>query len=219
MSLARATTRFVLQAIGLITVIGLAATVAAALSLPRFLQVEDAPVKADLIVPLAGEWHRYLKAAELYKAGYAPRVLLSNSRVRQPTRIDELRREMGLERIDRRAFRQRLLAHLGVPADATGSFGDGHISTVEEAEALWRHLKGKPARIILVTSPSHSRRARIVFRDVMPEATFMVTSPPEGRLARRWWRDQRSAQFVVSETFKLAYYLIGGRFRSRDGVR
>lgn len=220
MTLAHGFTRYLLATIGLVTVIALLLAGAAALVMPSLLQVEDRMAKADYIVPLAGGWHRYLKAAELYKASYAPKVLLSNAKVRETTRFQKLREEMGVPEMPARELRTRLLAHLGVPDEAIDAFGEGHISTLEEAEALRGFLKGKPARIILVTSPAHTRRAKIIFQDVMPKSTFMMTAPPEKRIRERWWRHQKSAQRVVSETFKLAWYLIGGGFRSlTDGGR
>ncbi len=206
--------RYLLQLTGLAVIIGLAAAAAASLVLPRYLQAEDALAKADYIVPLAGEWHRYIRAADLYRQGYAPKVLVSNAKIRAPSRFDKLRVEMGMPAPNPREMRQRLLEHLGIAKEAITAFGNGHISTIEEAEALRRHLGSKPVRIILVTSPFHSRRARIIFQDTMPNGEFMVTSPPEKRIERRWWRDQKSAQRVVSETFKLVFYYLGGRFRS-----
>lgn len=115
------------------------------------------------------------------------------------------------------------MLHLGVPGDASSEFGDGHISTAEEAEAFRDFLEArktatlrkKPLRVILVTSPYHTRRAKMIFEDAIPGARFMVTSPPEGRLVAKWWRDQTSARLAVGEAFKFTYYLLGGRFRSR----
>jgi len=204
------------QIIGVATVISMLVAIAVALTLPRLLQVEDTPEKVDYIVPLAGNWHRYIRAAELYKQGYAPTILLSNSQLRTPGRYHKLREEMGIPLINPRELRRRLLAHLGVPDNAILSFGKGHISTVGEAEALRRFLASRPAKIMLVTSPFHTRRARMIFKDVMPGKSFLIASTPEGRITSRWWRDQASAQRAVSEGFKYVFYLLGGRFRTHD---
>lgn len=204
------------QFTGIITVICALVAIALALALPRILQVEDTLERADYIVPLAGNWYRHIRAAELYKQGYAPKILLSNSRPRKPGRYHRLREEMGIPLINSRELRRRLLAHLDVPDNAILSFGKGHISTVEEAEALRRFLGKKAAKIILVTSPYHTARAKMIFEDVMPEKSFLAASPPEGRITSRWWRDQASAQRAVSEGFKYVFYLLGGRFRTRD---
>jgi uncharacterized SAM-binding protein YcdF (DUF218 family) len=214
----RALTRGILQLIGLLTVIGAIAGAIALPILPRILQVEDRIEKADMIVPLAGDWHRLIKAAELYKAGYAPRVVLSNAYVRPATRIDAIREDMGLPRPEPHEFRPKLLTHLGVPIAAMDAFGDGHTSTLEEAEAFRDFLKthapatGNDAiRVILVTSSYHTRRAKTVFEDTMPGVRFLVTAPPEDRLKKKWWTNQRSAVLSAVESLKFLHYLLGGR--------
>lgn len=218
--------RAFLQFVGLLTVIGVMLALIALPILPRILQVEDKLEKADYIVPLAGDWHRLIKTAELYKAGLAPKVVLSNARIRPPTRVDRIKEDMGMPDPDPREFRQKLMRHLGVTAEAISEFGNGHISTPEEAEAFREFLERrpsgsggeKPLSIILVTSPYHTRRARTIFRDTMPDVRFMVTSPPERRLKPQWWRDRDSAVLSVLETFKFAYYLLGGRFQSAEAA-
>jgi len=218
MSLPRRIMRTILQFIGLLTVIGLVLALVVLPVLPRVLQVEDQLTKADYILPLAGEWHRFMRAAELYKAGYAPRVLLSNAKDPAPSRFQTVLEDMGIEIPPRSTLRRRVLVHLGVPEASLVPFGNGHISTAEEAEALRDHFAADSEsahnRIILVTSPYHTRRARMIFRDTLPDVQFIVTSPPEGRLDERWWRDRTSAIKAVLETFKFAHYLLGGRFRA-----
>lgn len=219
MSLLRRITRAILQFIGLLTVIGFVLALLALPVLPRILQVQDHPTKANYIVPLAGNRFRFFKAAELYKQGLAPTVLLSNAYVRPSSRYDTALKEMGIDIPRSGELQQRLLIHLGVPGSALARFGDGHISTAEEAEALRDFLStrsgGMAKRIILVTSPYHSRRAKLIFSDTIPDVEFMVTSPPEDRLKAQWWMDRKSAVLSVLETFKFAHYLLGGRFRAR----
>jgi len=223
MFLFRRPARALFQVIGVLTVIGLIAAALALPLLPRILQVEDTLQKADFILPLAGDWHRLIKTAELYKAGYAPKVVLSNARVRPPSRYDEIRRDMGFDMPAHREMRRRFMLHLGVPQEALSSFGEGHISTAEEAEAFRKFINdggagsqaGKSLRVILVTSPYHTRRAKMTFEEAMPDTAFLLTSPPEDKLNAQWWRDQRSAQIAVSEAFRFTYYLLGGRFQSR----
>lgn len=222
MNLLRRIMRAILQFIGLLSVIGLVLALVALPVLPRILQVEDQVTKADYILPLAGEWHRFLRAAELFKAGNAPRVLLSNAKDPPPSRFRTVLEDMGIEIPTRSTLRRRILIHLGVPEESLVPFGNGHISTAEEAEALRDHFAANPESapklIILVTSPYHTRRARLIFRDTLPDIEFIVTSPPEGRLDEHWWRDRTSAIRAVLETFKFAHYLVGGRFRAQPST-
>lgn len=218
MSLPRRLFRLILQFIGLLTLLGLLAALIALPLLPRILQVEDKIKKADYILVVSGDWSRYFRAAELYKEGFAPKVLVSNAYVRPPSRFNKTLSEMGIEVPPRHELRDRLMVHLGIPADATEVFGDGHISTAEEAEALRDFLAekrlGKSPEIILVTSPYHTRRAKLIFSDTLPDVHFTMTAPPEKRIKSQWWRDRDSAIRSVLELFKFGYYLIGGRFRS-----
>src|SRR5260370_37561776 len=115
--------RLILTTLGLLAILGLAAGAVALTLLPAWLQTEDPPERADYIVVLDGDPLRYFVAAELFKAGYAPKVLLSNGRLLPPNRGDRLLGELGLPDIAPNEVRARALAHLGVPAEATGVFG------------------------------------------------------------------------------------------------
>ncbi len=205
----------VLQVIGFLTVLLIAGGVVAFLFLAPWLQYQDQPERADYIVALAGDGHRLIKAAELYKQGLAPKILLSNERIRPPSRLQELAAQLGYPKVDPVEFRRRLLVQLGVPESAMESFGEGHISTAEEAEALKRFLAGRARTVILVTSPYQARRAKLVFEHVMPQVRWLIVWPPEGSLPERWWADQDAAQRTVSETAKLLYFWAGGVFRAK----
>jgi uncharacterized SAM-binding protein YcdF (DUF218 family) len=206
--------RLVLQTIGLVIVVAAIGAVIAALTLGHWLQYQDPLQKADYIVPLAGDDHRLLKAAKLYKQGFAPAILLSNARVLPPSRVEEIDAKLGHPRVGPREERKMLLDYLGVPEAATAEFGNGHVSTYEEAEALRAFIGNRGVSIILVTSPYHTRRAKLTFERVMPSAHFMIASPPEGQLHDPWWRDRDSALWAVTETAKLAYFWLGGVFRA-----
>ncbi|MEC9367647.1 MAG: YdcF family protein [Pseudomonadota bacterium] len=202
------------QIVGVVTVTFALACAVAAYALPGWLQFEDRLEKSDYIVPLAGDLERVVRAAELYRQGLAPRILLSQAERREPARIQLLARDLGYRLPEAQKFRTELLAHFGVPDNATQSFGGGHVSTVEEAEALRARLGGAPVRLILVTAPYHARRSKIIFSDVLPNADIRVANSGEKRLTRNWWKDQYSAQVTVSESVKLLFYLAGGGFRA-----
>ncbi len=202
------------EAIGLLTVLGLITVAAALPFLAIWLQPLDAPEPSDYIVVLAGDEHRYLKAAELYKQKFAPVILLSNEHVAPLSRIQDLIIELGYPYLHPYELRQRILEHLGVPKEALASFGSGSVSTFEEAEALKQVFGNRPVKAILVTSPFQARRAKLAFESVMPRAHFMVVSPPERTIDGRWWRDQQSALLTVLEVSKIAYFWLGGAFRA-----
>ncbi len=210
------TLRLFLQTVGAATILFLVSVAGLLFWAADWFDVNDVPVTADYIVPLAGGYHRLFKAAELYNEGFAPVVMFSRAKLFPLTRLDKIEKEFGHKTYKPYGFGKKVLHHLGVPKNAIQDFGNGHISTVEEAEALKRHLNKGKVTMLLVTSPYHARRAKIIFQKVFPEATILVTSPPEGTMKKEWWKDQVSAQNLVMELMKTAYFLLGGAFRSTD---
>jgi hypothetical protein len=88
--------RFSLQLIGVAALL-LAAAAGLSLSvLPNWLEYQDRPAKADYIFPLAGDNSRLLTAIDLYKKGYAPRILVDNERIRPESRFAKLMAEFGI---------------------------------------------------------------------------------------------------------------------------
>lgn len=211
--------RLTLQTIGGITLLAAVAAALAMLLLGQWLQYQPPLEKADYLVPLAGNDYRLLTAVDLYKQGYAPMILLSNAHVRPIGRLGEIEAQLGQSYIHPYEMRRRLLDHLGVPPAVTAEFGHGHVSTTEEAESLRQFLGGRAAKIILVTSPSHARRATIIFRSVMPQAQFLVAVTPENRLSDPWWSEQVSALLAMSEAMKLTFFWLGGVFRAPSHAR
>jgi len=180
------------------------------------MDVNEEPIKADYILPLAGNKHRFIKAAELYRAGYAPNILISNAVQHPPSRLSKLKLKMGYPKYSRDQFNMLLLKILGAESAKLEVFGDGHISTMEEIEALKVHLNGQTPSILVVTSPYHARRAKMIFEDILPGCTVHVAVTDEGAFEQQWWNDQQSAQHLIMEFAKTAHYLMGGVFRSTD---
>jgi len=206
-------TRLVLQTIGFLTVLALVIGIPASLGLGSWLQYQNEPKRADFIFPLAGNGHRLIKAAELYKQGFAPKILLSNERIRPPGRLEQITVEIGYPKIDPVEFRMRVLEHLDVPHSATESFGKDLASTAEEAEAIKHFFGNQSATVLLVTSPYQARRAKFIFEREVPQIQWLIVWPTEGQLPRRWWGDQDSAIMTIIEVAKLLHYLVGGVFR------
>lgn len=208
--------RFILQTIGALTLLGALVGFGLMAFAGYWMNVNDEPIKADYILPLAGDGHRMIKAAELYREGFAPAILLSKAKVYPPKPLTKLRWEMGYPNYSREEFVDRLLPLLGVNDAKLVPFGNGHISTVEEAEALKKHLNGTHPRLQIVTSPYHARRAKMIFEEVLPECKIAVTVTEVGAFKNKWWKDQISAQNLIMEFAKTVHFLFGGVFRSTD---
>jgi uncharacterized SAM-binding protein YcdF (DUF218 family) len=79
---------------------------------------------------------------------------------------------------------------------------------------LRQFLDDRTGTIILVTSPSQARRAKLIFESLMPTVRWIIVWPPEGVLPARWWADRDAALDAIAEVAKLLYYGAGGAFRS-----
>lgn len=188
------------------------------LSLPaRFLTVNDSLERADVIVVLSGAviW-RAQKGVALFKAGYADKILLTGGYAN-----DYFLHLMG-ERMTEAEMTGRLVARLGVPPSAIVIIKGG-TGTWEEAEYIRQYVRDDHVRkVILVTSHSHSRRARWVFRKVLhPEGVkVMVVEADHGRYTPAdWWRTESGLVTVFSEYVKWVYYLANYSFREPSAVK
>jgi uncharacterized SAM-binding protein YcdF (DUF218 family) len=178
----------------------------------KYLVVQHAAAKSDLIVCLAGgDVERSLACGDLFSRGMAPRVLIA--RERAPDGLEMLRQK-GIaypESIDRVAM---ILRGLGVPDPAVIRSDQPMDSTFEEAEKVAVLIKEKDYRsLILVTSPTHSRRAWLTFRKAIPDQDVriaVVPTPYSKFRAEEWWKARRYVREVILEYQKLIYYKAKG---------
>jgi uncharacterized SAM-binding protein YcdF (DUF218 family) len=189
----------------------LAATVAvggAIVGAGRVLVAADPlPATADAIVVLAGSIpDRTLEAADLYRAGRAPRVVVTRER---PPRGEGRLRARGVHLPESDELTLKALHQLGVPAEAILVLRRRTYSTDSEAATIARWACAHRMRsVVVVTSRYHSRRARLILRQAFGPgiAVAVHPSPYDGFAARRWWQDRRDAKTVLSEYEKLAHY-------------
>lgn len=202
---------FICKITGAATLLVLFAAVALFLTAGSWLPVQGEPRPADCIVVLAGSPARALYAADLYNQDLAPRVLVS-----KPWRDDVLRRLEALGvpyAFDEEVNVQTLLAK-GVPRSAISIFGAANMSTAQEAMVLQQRFAGSDERLLVVTSPYHVRRTRMIFDDLLPCCQHQVVGTPYEPFAEKWWQDRQSARALVLESAKFIFYLAGGRFVS-----
>jgi uncharacterized SAM-binding protein YcdF (DUF218 family) len=171
-----------------------------------FLVARDELQPADAIVVLAGNSpYRAQHAAELYRAGWAPKVLISN----------ELVQSHGVE-VSWLTLRQAGLVHLDLPDEAIIPLEQIALSTYHEAtESRDLMLRNGWHRAILVTDPFHMRRALWAFHGVWQKAGLeIIASPAENSkfTVTIWWRDPNRATRVIQEYVKFPYYLLTGQF-------
>jgi uncharacterized SAM-binding protein YcdF (DUF218 family) len=174
------------------------------------------PARGDAIVMLAGApAARLLETAALYQRGVAPHVAVTRER-RSAATITAIRRGVTLPEPHDEATRQ--LRVLGVPANAITVLRGRAYSTLSEARliARWACRTGRHS-LVVVTSPSHTRRARLILRRALaPDVVLAVRPAPADFFPRRrWWRHRQTAKLVLSEYQKLVNYWLRERWRLR----
>lgn len=179
---------FRLLKLGVLLLLLVAIVVALAIYYPeKFLCVDSGPVAAEVIVVLGGGADRPLRAAELFQAGAAPRILLSGE---------------GDDAVNR----QILLAH-GVPAAAITAEVKS-TTTHENAVFSVRWLRAqKIQRAIIVTSWYHSRRALKTFQHAAPELSFS-SRPSYYAFAHEDWAKTGVGRRLRWEFLKLPGYWV-----------
>jgi len=180
--------------------------------LGKYLVVQHPLAKSDLIVFLAGgDVERGLASADLFARQLAPRVFIAREPI--PDELETLK-QRGIaypESVDRTAM---ILKGLGVPESAVIRDDQPVESTFEEAERVGALLKEKKYRsLILVTSPTHSRRVWLTFRKAIPDKEIRIAvmpTPYSKFKAEDWWKTRRYVREVIIEYQKLIYYKANG---------
>jgi hypothetical protein len=108
---------------------------------------------------------------------------------------------------------------VSVAASAIRFFYTHTVKRLDLATAMPSSLKPRRARVLVVTSPYHVRRAVMAFSDAFGEGTQVtVTGTPYETFPDDWWRSQDATRNVLLELAKVMLYLGGGRF-SPEGAR
>jgi uncharacterized SAM-binding protein YcdF (DUF218 family) len=178
----------------------------------RFLQHEDPLQHADAIFVLAGaRVERALEGVDLYKAGWAPLIVVSGGRV-EPAETWLAERGIVFPR-EGEALRDAMVK-LGVPAAAIVLPRESVDNTGEEANMLRGMVQERRwRRVIIVTSKYHTRRSSFAFRrglagtgaePIMRASRYDLSDPA------RWLERRPDLRFASSEWVKLVVYWLGG---------
>ena len=185
------------------------------MNLYKSLTQNDAVQAADLIFVLAGRMERKHYGLELYRAGMAPRLLLSVGRF-EVSRMHQL----DLPGIDR-----LIAVRDGTPPGERNFFVEvdstdvriekadlPRCSTYGEALALRRRLERcQVSRVMVISTDVHLRRVASVFakifRDLSIEFLYCPVPSRFGFLQKNgWWRRPDDRRFVLKEAIKLVGY-------------
>jgi uncharacterized SAM-binding protein YcdF (DUF218 family) len=165
--------------------------------------------RADAVVVLGGSGsyiERAQSAAQLFREGRAPRIILTNDGQRSGWSSSEQRNPFFFERA------REELERAGVPAERIQVLPPVVSSTYEEALVLREYTTMHGLRsILVVTSPYHSRRALWMLQRVFAKSGVEVGLKPSaaGEQTPRpvsWWLYPSGWSIITSEYAKLFYY-------------
>jgi uncharacterized SAM-binding protein YcdF (DUF218 family) len=193
--------------LAILLTLGLAAFMAAR-GVGRWLVREDALAPADAIVVLSGSMpFRAEEAAKLFRMGEAREVWLS--RPESPAADLE---KLGVQFVGEEEYSREVLLHRGVPESAVHLFPDAVVNTEQEVNEIDREMRrlGK-TKVIIVTSPPHTRRVRTLWKKLAgAESQAIVRAAFEDPFdADHWWRTTRDTFAVVRELLGLVNAWIG----------
>jgi len=163
-----------------------------------WLIIDDGPDKADVIVCLGGgHGCRLQKTIELYKMGYAPKIVLTTSNKGN----SEFRKFTG-------DLASRFLIYKGIlPESIIQEFESD--STYSEAKNLKDlMISDNFGSAIIISDAYHMRRTRFIFNKIFQGHNIdLLFVPAYGKWVRKpWWGNEHSLVFVCNETIKLVYY-------------
>lgn len=167
-----------------------------------FLIVADTISEPDAVVVLAShEWERLPEAARLARRDPRVTVLLT-----QPVRPN-------IHNCFRCAERVQWLQTLGVPAKAIVLLPRRVTNTFDEAVTARDYaVSHRLKRLVVVTSPYHTRRARATFTSVFERTGIELGVWPDMRESmsrpRTWWWHGYDRWYVAYEWSAIVWYAI-----------
>ncbi len=174
-----------------------------------FLIIEDSLAPAAAIVALGGDPpFREMEAAKLYRAGWAPRVVIVRGARREESNAFE---QLGIAVQERWELSREVLLQQGVPASVILVPKEEAEGTLEELQAVYQVLSSKETPVILVTSKYHTRRTRLTWHHVTEGRSrgIVRASSQDPFDPSRWWRERRFVLSVVREYLGLINYYAG----------
>jgi len=160
------------------------------------LLVVDAPEPSDVIVVLAGETDRRpARALLLLEQGYGRKMILNVPAQATIYEFNELQ------------LAQKYIQELPQAAAISICPIEG-LSTRDEARDTQKCLaRENSARVLLVTSDFHTRRALNIFRHEIPGTIFSVAAAADdAQFGTRWWTHRQWAKTLVDEGLRWLWW-------------
>ena len=177
-----------------------------------YLVTENKPARSDAIFVFGGSIpNRIIEAAQLYKKGYAPLIIIS--KYPEAEGYNYLK-DLGIRFPEGQDINKKIAIEMGVPEKDILISSHRAGSTFEELKQLYSFLNEKGYKsVILVSSKSHTRRISIISSDInhgdiktyIKYTGFDSYNPPF------WWKDRNSLRQTIFEYEKLIHYYLVDR--------
>jgi uncharacterized SAM-binding protein YcdF (DUF218 family) len=168
----------------------------------RWLIREDALRPADAIAVLSGAMpERAEEAARIFRMGYAHEVWLTHS-----VSPGQKLATMGIQFMGEDDYSWQVLIHEDVPAADIRVLPGAIVDTEQEVDEIAREMRNEHlSTVIIVTSPPHTRRVRVLWRELAPSNLHVIVRAAyEDQFdANHWWRNTHDALAVTREMLGL----------------
>jgi uncharacterized SAM-binding protein YcdF (DUF218 family) len=158
--------------------------------------------------------YRAEEAGRLFKMGKAPEVWVS----RPENPAAELQK-FGIQFVGEEEYGRDVLVRQGVPEPSVHIFPDPIVNTEQEVSEIARELrKAGKTKVIIVTSPQHTRRVKTLWKRLAGrELQAIVRAAFEDPFdADHWWRNTRDTSAVIREMMGLVNVWTGLTVRPRS---
>jgi uncharacterized SAM-binding protein YcdF (DUF218 family) len=207
--------RWLLPALVVCGLIPLVVAVVATRWLGPWLVISEPLERSDAIFVTNGQTpQRELEAAAVFLEGWAPRVVLALPR--DPL-SEEVRRLAG--DLLPQDHASRVLRRRGVPQAAIVRLDRVVDNTLQELQADFDHARAHGfRRVIIVSSPYHTRRIRVIWSSRFEREIPAIVRPTRYELVdpTRWWRSGRTVEDVTHEVFGITNFLLGSPLPTID---
>lgn len=199
------TRRFLLALLACIAVLGVASWLEREAVLREAADlwiVSDQPTQADAVAVFGGGLeYRPFAAADYYRRGLVPKILVSNIGSSPAERLGVLTSHVEAN--------VNVLEKLGVPATAIETFGNQLSDTYAEASALHDWVVRTGAHTIIIPTDIFATRRLCwtLHRAFGDDAVILVPAvDPLGYTRDDWWKNEQGVITFQNEVIKYLYY-------------
>lgn len=170
--------------------------------LGQYLSPSDNLYPADAIVVVSGDNDRMKHAVDLYKKGYAQKLILSGA---------------AKDGLASNALAMHIEAsQSGVPDEAV-IMEEKALNTYENALYTKEIVISQGMKnIILVTSPYHQRRVYETFKNVFNGSGIQLQNSPSVYSSWKpsdWWNTERESHLTQEESIKVLWSAVTGNYK------